>query len=140
MQPTFKARGILKLGIGLLVLAGGCFAQSEVGGAAINGTVTDPSGGSVPNAKVMVKNTATGLTRNSQTSDPVQVRARNGYVRGLRRLSPVGPPMQEWLLAHDPVAAARQSPAEFERRSPAWWRGTRSGPGPRRSWPSAARA
>src|SRR5579875_2098316 len=53
--------------------------------------------------------------RNSQTSDPVQVRARNGYVRGLRRLSPVGPPMQEWLLAHDPVAAARQSPAEFER-------------------------
>ncbi len=53
--------------------------------------------------------------RNSQTSDPVQVRARNGYVRGLRRLSPIGPPMQEWLLAHDPVAAALSSPAEFER-------------------------
>jgi 2-polyprenyl-6-methoxyphenol hydroxylase-like FAD-dependent oxidoreductase/acetyl esterase/lipase len=53
--------------------------------------------------------------RNSQTSDPVQVRARNGYVRGLRRLSPIGPPMQEWLLAHDPVTAAEQSPAEFER-------------------------
>ncbi|MGH3294471.1 MAG: alpha/beta hydrolase fold domain-containing protein, partial [Trebonia sp.] len=53
--------------------------------------------------------------RNSQTSDPVQVRARNGYVRGLRRLSPIGPPMQEWLLAHDPVAAARQSPADFAR-------------------------
>ena len=52
--------------------------------------------------------------RNSQTGDPVQVRARNGYVRGLRRLSPIGPPMQEWLLAHDPVAAAQQSPAEFE--------------------------
>jgi acetyl esterase/lipase len=53
--------------------------------------------------------------RNSQTSDPEQVLARNGYVRGLRRLSPVGPPMQEWLLAHDPVAAARQSQEEFER-------------------------
>jgi salicylate hydroxylase len=53
--------------------------------------------------------------RNSQTSDPVQVRARNGYVRGLRRLSPIGPPMQEWLLAHDPVAAADQSPEEFAR-------------------------
>jgi salicylate hydroxylase len=52
--------------------------------------------------------------RNSQTSDPVQVRARDGYYRGLRRLSPAGPPMQEWLLAHDPVAAALQSPAEFE--------------------------
>jgi salicylate hydroxylase len=53
--------------------------------------------------------------RNSQTSDPAQVRARNGYVRGLRRLSPIGPPMQEWLLAHDPVAAADQSPQEFAR-------------------------
>lgn len=53
--------------------------------------------------------------RNSQTSDPAQVRARNGYLRGLERLSPAGPPMQEWLLAHDPVAAAEQSAAEFER-------------------------
>jgi len=53
--------------------------------------------------------------RNSQTSDPVQVRARNGYLRGLRRLSPDGPPMQEWLLAHDPVAAAVASPEEFRR-------------------------
>jgi salicylate hydroxylase len=52
--------------------------------------------------------------RNSQTSDPAQVRARNGYLRGLERLSPAGAPMQEWLLAHDPVAAARQSAAEFE--------------------------
>ena len=52
--------------------------------------------------------------RNSQTSDPVQVRARNGYYRGLERLSPAGPPMQEWLLAHDPVATAVQSPAQFE--------------------------
>ncbi|TVZ03397.1 hypothetical protein EAS64_23650 [Trebonia kvetii] len=54
--------------------------------------------------------------RNSQTSDPVQVQARNGYYRGLERLSPAGPPMQEWLLAHDPVAAAEQPAAEFSRR------------------------
>ncbi len=53
--------------------------------------------------------------RNSQTSDPAQVRARNGYLRGLERLSPIGQPMQEWLLAHDPVAAARQSAQEFQR-------------------------
>ena len=52
--------------------------------------------------------------RNSQTSDPAQVRARNGYLRGLEQLSPAGPPMQEWLLAHDPVAAAQQTAAEFE--------------------------
>jgi len=54
--------------------------------------------------------------RNSQTSDPVQVLARNGYYRGLERLSPAGPPMQEWLLGHDPVAAAQQPAAEFARR------------------------
>jgi salicylate hydroxylase len=51
--------------------------------------------------------------RNSQPADPVQVRARNGYYRGLRRLSPAAPPMARWLLSHDPVAAAEQSAAEF---------------------------
>jgi salicylate hydroxylase len=52
--------------------------------------------------------------RNSQTSDPMQVRARNGYYRGLRRLNPVAAPMAEWLLGHDPVRAALQSKEEFE--------------------------
>jgi salicylate hydroxylase len=52
--------------------------------------------------------------RNSQTSDPVQVRARNGYYRGLRRLNPVAAPMAEWLLGHDPVRAALQTREEFE--------------------------
>ena len=52
--------------------------------------------------------------RNSQTSDPVQVRARNGYYRGLRRLNPVAAPMAEWLLGHDPVRAAQQTAEEFE--------------------------
>ncbi len=52
--------------------------------------------------------------RNSQTSDPVQVRAVTATTAGCERLSPAGPPMQEWLLGHDPVAAAVQSPAEFE--------------------------
>ncbi len=52
--------------------------------------------------------------RNSQASDPVQVRARNGYYRGLRRLNPVAAPMAEWLLGHDPVRAAFQTSEEFE--------------------------
>jgi salicylate hydroxylase len=52
--------------------------------------------------------------RNSQTSDPVQVRARNGYYRGLRRLNPVAAPMAEWLLGHDPVRAALQTNEDFE--------------------------
>ncbi|HEY2018020.1 MAG TPA: TonB-dependent receptor [Bryobacteraceae bacterium] len=46
-----------------------CFAQSEVGGAGLNGTITDASGAAVPNAKVTATNTATGLTRNTQSSD-----------------------------------------------------------------------
>jgi outer membrane receptor protein involved in Fe transport len=40
-----------------------------VGGASLNGTITDASGAAMPNAKVTVTNTATGLTRNTQTSD-----------------------------------------------------------------------
>ena len=67
-----------------------------------------------PRTKRMLESSRVNL-RNSQTSDPVQVLARNGYYRGLERLSPAGPPMQEWLLAHDPVAAALRSPAEFAR-------------------------
>jgi salicylate hydroxylase len=67
-----------------------------------------------PRTRRMLESSRVNL-RNSQTSDPVQVLARNGYYRGLERLSPAGPPMQEWLLAHDPVAAALQSPAEFAR-------------------------
>ena len=42
----------------------------------------------------------------SQVADPVGVRARDGYYRGLRRLSDIGSPMREWLLAHDPVSDA----------------------------------
>lgn len=53
----------------LFAFAAVSFAQTEVGGASLNGTITDPSGAAVPNAKVSVNNTATGLTRNMQTSD-----------------------------------------------------------------------
>jgi outer membrane receptor protein involved in Fe transport len=44
-------------------------AQSEIGGATLNGTVADPSGAAVANAKVTVENTSTGLTRTARTSD-----------------------------------------------------------------------
>ncbi len=45
------------------------FGQSEVGGAALNGTVLDPSGATVAQAKVTAKNPSTGLIRVTQSSD-----------------------------------------------------------------------
>src|SRR5438105_3205837 len=62
-------QSIFRLGTSIFVLAATSFAQSQIGGASLNGTVTDPSGASVPNAKVTAANTATGLTRTVQTSD-----------------------------------------------------------------------
>ena len=53
----------------LALVSAAAFAQTEVGGATINGTVLDPSGAAVPNAKVTVTSPATGLTRSTQTSD-----------------------------------------------------------------------
>jgi outer membrane receptor protein involved in Fe transport len=44
------------------------FAQSDVGGATLNGTVTDPSGAAVAGAKISVANTATGFTRTTESN------------------------------------------------------------------------
>ena len=44
------------------------YGQSEVGGATIAGTVTDPSGAAIANAKVTVSNKSTGFTRLSDTN------------------------------------------------------------------------
>jgi len=53
----------------LLLLSGIAYAQSEVGGASLNGTITDPSGAVVAAAKVTATNSGTGLSRTMQTSD-----------------------------------------------------------------------
>src|SRR5712692_3318507 len=44
-----------------------CLAQSD--NANVNGIITDPSGSVVPNAKVTLKNQATGLTRETTTNE-----------------------------------------------------------------------
>jgi len=45
------------------------WAQSEIGGASVNGTITDPQNAMIAGAKVTVKSTATGLTRSTDTTD-----------------------------------------------------------------------
>lgn len=43
-------------------------ASAQTASAALNGTVTDPSGAVVPQAKVVLANTATGVTQTAQTN------------------------------------------------------------------------
>ena len=83
------------------------FAQSQIGGASLNGTVTDPSGASVPNAKVTATNTATGLTRTTQTSDS-----------GLYNFT--GLPVGAYDLTVDARDSRRSSGQVFRCRSAPW--------------------
>ncbi|MDP8979474.1 MAG: carboxypeptidase regulatory-like domain-containing protein [Acidobacteriota bacterium] len=72
---------VLRTTVVLCLLASLAFAQSEIGGATLNGTVTDATGAAVPNAKVIAVDNATGLTRTTETTD--------GGLYGFQRL-PVG--------------------------------------------------
>ena len=54
--------------IGECFLAGLALGQSQIGGATLNGTVTDPSGAVVAGARVTATQTATAFTRATETS------------------------------------------------------------------------
>jgi outer membrane receptor protein involved in Fe transport len=59
----------LRLLLCVCVIAAAAFGQAEIGGASLNGTVTDSSGAAVPNAKVTATNQQTGLNRTTTTND-----------------------------------------------------------------------
>ena len=52
----------------LLLATTPLFAQTEIGGAALNGTISDPSGSVVASAKVTAKSSETGLARTTDTT------------------------------------------------------------------------
>ncbi len=51
-----------------MLLTVGLVRAQESGGATLNGTVTDPSGGLIANAKVTATQTTTGVSRSTETS------------------------------------------------------------------------
>src|SRR5262245_42287840 len=53
--------------VGILLVTSAAFAQ-QIGGGTVNGTVTDPSGAAIANAKVTATQTATGVARTTQSS------------------------------------------------------------------------
>lgn len=60
---------LTRLVISVCLLTGALFGQAEIGGATLNGTVTDPTGAAVPNAKVIASNSATGSVRSITTNE-----------------------------------------------------------------------
>lgn len=61
------------------------FAQSELGGSSVNGTILDPSGAVVTGVAVKLTNDQTGFTRTARTNDSglfnfIRVPVGNGYV------------------------------------------------------------
>jgi hypothetical protein len=63
------AKAVLRVGISAIVLAFiVCAGQAQTFRGAINGTVTDPSGASVPNAQVKATDKATGIEHTTATT------------------------------------------------------------------------
>src|SRR5256712_5324825 len=58
---------LTRICLAIFLLTGAVFAQ-EIGGGTLNGTVTDPSGAAIANAKATATQTTTGVVRTTQSS------------------------------------------------------------------------
>ena len=131
----------LKLATCVFVLTATSFAQSQIGGASLNGTVTDPSGASVPRAKVTATNTATGLARNTETNDagfyafaglPVGTYDVTVDAQGFKAAKRTGLQLQVGAAATIDVrleVGSAQETVSVAAESP-WWKPTARGPRP----------
>ncbi len=68
-QPRLLWVAYLMVAAMLLSWSLSAWGQSEATSGAIRGTITDPKGGTVPQAKVTVKNLGTGYMRETQSGD-----------------------------------------------------------------------
>src|ERR1051326_2347366 len=66
MKTSLRWKWLWAVALCLMLIPAVVLGQTETG--AINGTVTAPSGAVIPNATVMVKNTATNAVRNAATN------------------------------------------------------------------------
>ncbi len=82
MTRKLFALAVSCLSVALMASPPAALAQSQAAGGAIEGTVTDQSGGVLPGVTVTVRNTATGVTRETTTGATGLFRAP---------LLPVGP-------------------------------------------------
>ena len=69
VKPCWNARFLLAILAVALILAPAP-ALAQVGSASIGATVVDRTGGVVPNAKVILKNEASGITRDLRKDEP----------------------------------------------------------------------
>ena len=74
MHTHHTLRLCLLLVLGIVLLSIAAYSQET---ASILGTVTDPSGSAIPNAKVLITNTDTGIVRSTTTNTTGSFAARD---------------------------------------------------------------